>query len=49
MMNATDNKPYQEPEYTFRCSRCSAECRYDHEGNGCHSCGIGSMRRVRKD
>jgi len=40
---------YIEPQYTYRCSNCSAECRYDHEGNGCHACSRGFMRRVRKD
>jgi hypothetical protein len=48
-MSDTD-KPYQEqPQYTYRCSNCCAECRYDHEGNGCHSCARGVMMRQRKD
>lgn len=39
-------EPAQAERYTFRRNRCGVECRHDHDGNGCHSCGVGSMRRV---
>jgi ribosomal protein L37E len=47
-MREADKTKESEPEYTYRCETCGVECRYDNEGNCCHSCGRGWMRRVRK-
>lgn len=38
----------QEQQYIYRCSRCGTEIKHDHDGNGCHACGLGIMRRVTK-
>lgn len=29
----------------YRCSNCGVTTQHDHEGNGCHACGTGTMRR----
>jgi rRNA maturation endonuclease Nob1 len=35
----------QQPTYVFRCSVCGVETKHDHDGNGCHTCGRGVMRK----
>lgn len=30
----------------YECSFCGATTRHDHDGNGCHSCLKGAMRKV---
>lgn len=30
----------------YECSFCGVTTKYDHDGNGCHSCLKGAMRKV---
>ncbi len=33
----------------FKCNRCGVTTRHDHQGNGCHACGSGTMQFVPAD
>lgn len=30
----------------YRCTRCGCTTPHSHNGDGCHNCGIGTMRPV---
>ncbi len=33
----------------YRCTYCGVTTRHDHDGNGCHACHRGVMRRVEEE